>query len=169
MVGMQASLHTSMRDIETDLTMKNETEPFSTANDILNDDIDDDDDILNDEDEFGGSDSQEDLRSPLSSDSNQQMNMNASLDYAGELGVGGAEHARAASGASATTTNTTDGSGELALPTVSYDHKNANSAEQERAQALKQQSVYSRQTVQSSTSTTPVKSAAPNVSPFDRR
>jgi hypothetical protein len=147
MVGMQASLHTSMRDIEADLTTtKNESEPLST-DDILHAD---DDDELGDSDEFGESDPEEHIGSPPSNDSNQRIH--ASLDDADELG----EVARAP-GAPAPAS-----SGEFAEV---FDQLNAENAE--RAQALKQQNVYSRQSVQSSTA--PVKSAAPNVAPFGRR
>jgi hypothetical protein len=62
MVGMQASLHRSIQDIEVDLTMKNESEPISM-----------DDMLDNDDDEFGGVDPEEILRSPPFNESNQQQ------------------------------------------------------------------------------------------------
>jgi hypothetical protein len=142
MVGMQASLHTSMRDIEADLTMKDESEPLSTGDIMKNND-----DAFGDSDEFGESDPGENRGSPPSSNSNQRRA--ARLDDADEFGEG--EVARV-SGAIAS-------SGEFAEV---FDHLNADN---ERAQALKQQNLYFRETVQSST--TPVKSAAPN--PFGRR
>lgn len=144
MVGMQASLHTSMQDIEADLTMKNESEPLST-DDIISDNDDDND-------EFGESGPGELLRSPPSNNSSQPMN--ASLDDADELGSSGEGEGTNASFAH-------DSSGELA---ETYDQLNANA---ERAHVLKQQNMHSRQNLQSSTD--PVKTSAPNVSPFDRR
>jgi hypothetical protein len=147
MVGMQASLHTSMGDIETDLTMKKASDPrLSTDDMILNDD-----DEFGDSDEFGESDPEELRVSPPSNDSNQRRA--ASLDDADELGR--EEGVARASVPPAS-------SGEFAEV---FDQLNADNAE--RAQALKQQNVYSRQTIQSNTA--PVKSAAPNVSPFGRR
>jgi hypothetical protein len=123
--------------------MKNESEPLCSTEDIMNND-----DAFGDSDEFGESDPGEQLGSPPSSNSNQRRA--ASLDDADEFG--GGEVARAASGATAS-------SGEFAEV---FDHLNADN---ERAQALKQQNLYSRESVQSSTA--PVKSAAPN--PFGRR